>query len=204
MTDFMDTQPKENARSYRSTPTSEMVTDNTLATITKWKYVWKNGNGGNSTCDFSEFKAFATDVHVCLLISKFQQSGWRESSKIEHFRIIRQVLAYAFNAQNGKQETKVQFSRETCTQYIHANYLSMAGTGKSLSGKAMKVGTLGNRAANLSSICKKFGFGQIPKAARNLDTQSAALDSDNYTVKELRGIAFALLADRKAACTLPG
>ena len=40
MTDALDSETKENARTYRSTPTSEMVVDNTLTTITKWKYIW--------------------------------------------------------------------------------------------------------------------------------------------------------------------
>ena len=62
----------------------------------------------------------------------------------------------------------------------------------------MKAKSLGQTGSSLNSLCKKFGFGQIPKAARNLDTRSAALGSDNYTTKELRTIAFALLADRRA------
>lgn len=76
---------KENARTYRSIPTTEMVTDNTLTNITKWKYVWQNGSKGNSICDFTAFKAYATDDHVRLLISKFEQSGWREASKVTFF-----------------------------------------------------------------------------------------------------------------------
>ena len=44
MTDALDSETKENARTYRSTPTSEMVVDNTLITITKWQYIWKNSN----------------------------------------------------------------------------------------------------------------------------------------------------------------
>ncbi|GHW71461.1 hypothetical protein VCSRO103_3196 [Vibrio cholerae] len=198
MTDVMDTEPKENARAYRSTPTTEMVTDNTLTVITKWKYTWKNGNGSNSTCDFAELKAYATDEHIRLLISKFQQSGWREASKVEHFRNVRKIIRHAFNAQSGKRKTKVQFSTEICTQYIHAIYLSMASTGKGLHGKSIKPKYLGWLGSSLNSICKKFGFGTIPKAARNLDTNSASLDSDNYNSKQLRSIAFALLADRRA------
>lgn len=197
MTDLVDTQQKENARTYRSIPTTEMVADNTLTTITKWKYAWKNSGGGNSICDFSDFRAYSDDDHIRLLISKFQQSGWRESTKEAHFREIRAVLKHAFNAQSGQQKAKVQFSPQTCTQFIHANYLSMASTGKSVSGKTIKTTTLGWLGANLNALCNKFGFGQIPRAARNLDRRSAALDSDNYTVKELRTIAFALLADRK-------
>ncbi|MFV8451963.1 hypothetical protein ACNO65_18185 [Vibrio campbellii] len=198
MTDVMDTEPKENARAYRSTPTTEMVTDNTLTAITKWKYTWKDGHGCNSTCDFAELKAYATDEHIRLLISKFQQSGWREASKVEQFRNVRQIICHAFNAQSGKRKTKVQFSTETCIQYIHATYLSMASTGKGLYGKSIKPKSLGWLGSNLNSICKKFGFGTIPKAARNLDTNSASLDSDNYNSKQLRSIAFALLADRRA------
>lgn len=198
MTDLLDTQQKENTRTYRSTPTTEMVTDNTLTTITKWKYVWKDSSGNNQTCDFSGLKVYAADDHIRLLISKFQQSGWRDTTKASHFLRIRAVLEYAFTAQSGQQKAKVQFSPQTCTQFIHASYLSMASTGKGLSGKPVKATYLGWMGSNLNTFCKKFGFGQIPKAARNLDTQSASLDSDNYTVKELRSIAFALLADRKA------
>lgn len=107
------------------------------------------------------------------------------------------MLAYAFNAQSSKQKIKVQFSTETCAQFIHANYLSMVSTGKGVSGKTLKAKSLGQTGSSLNSLCRKFGFGQIPKAARNLDTRSAALGSDNYTAKELRTIAFALLADRR-------
>ncbi|MBB1319160.1 hypothetical protein H5123_16120 [Shewanella sp. SR43-4] len=198
MTDFVDTDVMDNARRYRSTPTSEMVTDNTLTTITKWKYVWKNGSGGRSTCDFAVLKAYATDEHIRLLISKFQQSGWRESSKTSHFSNIGKIIKYAFNAQSGKRKAKVEFSPETCTQYIHATYLSMASTGKGVHGKPFSAKTLGWMGSNLNSICKKFGFGQIPKAARNLDTASASLDCANYTPKVLRSIGFSLLEDRKA------
>ncbi|MCW7553878.1 hypothetical protein NX722_14845 [Endozoicomonas gorgoniicola] len=201
MTDFVDTQQRENTRTYRSTPTTEMVTDNSLSTITKWKYVWKESSGNNATCDFSKFKVYVTDDHIRLLISKFQQSGWREPTKVGHFWTIRKVLTHAFNAQSSKQKAKVQFSTVTCTQFIHANYLSMISTGKGVSGNPIKVSYLGWLGSNLNSLCKKFGFGEIPKAARNLDTQSAALHSDNYTSKELRTIAFALLADRRALLT---
>lgn len=194
----MDTEPKDNARAYRSTPTTEMVTDNTLTAITKWKYTWNNGAGNNSTCDFAELKVYATDEHIRLLISKFQQSGWREASKVDHFRNVRKILHHAFNNQSGKRKTKVQLSSETCTQYIHATYLSMASTGMGLHGKPISAKTLGWLGSNLNSICKKFGFGEIPKAARNLDSSSASLDSDNYTPKQLRSIAFALLTDRRA------
>ena len=198
MTEMIDTEHTENARTYRSAPTTEMVTDNTLTAITKWKYAWKDGGGRNLTCDFAQLKTYASDEHIRLLISKFQQSGWRESSKVMNFSLIRQVLGHAFDSQSGKQKAKVQFSPETCTQYIHAIYLSMASTGVGLNGKPIKAKTLGWQGSNLSSICRKFGFGTIPKAARNLDTRSASLDSNNYTPKQLRSIAFALLADRKA------
>ena len=197
MTDSTDSPQGKNARAYRSTPTTEMVMDNTLTSINKWKYVWKNPKGYNSSCDFTALKAYATDEHVRLLISKFQQSGWRETTKVGHFGIVRSVLDHAFNNQRGEQKSKVEFSPETCTQFIHANYLSMASTGKGLRGTPIKPATLGFMGSNLSSICRNFGFGQIPKAARNLRTHSAVLDSDNYTVKELRAIAFALLEDRR-------
>ncbi len=194
MTD--DSDQKENARTYRSIPTTEMVTDNTLTNITKWKYVWQNGAKGNSYCDFTMFKAYATDDHIRLLISKFEQSGWREATKVVHFFSVRRVLAHAFNKQSGEQKAKVEFSPETCTQFIHAQYLSMKSTGNGLDNIPIKTTTLGKMGSQLNSICRKFGFGQIPKAARNLNTRSAELNSNNYTVKELRSIAYALLEDR--------
>ena len=109
MTDSLDRETKENARAYRSTPTSEMVVDNTLTTITKWKYIWKNSHHSNSTCDFAEFKAYATDEHIRLLISKFQQSGWRDASKVSNFYHIRHVLAYAYQAQNNNIKNYINF-----------------------------------------------------------------------------------------------
>lgn len=199
MTIVIEAEIIDNARSYRSTPTEKMLTDNTLSTITKWKYVWKNSNGSNSTCDFSELKAYTTDEHIRLLISKFQQSGWAGSSKVGNFYLIRAVLQNTFNAQGRERKVQqVQFSPETCLQYIHTIYLSMASTGEGLHGKPISASSLGHNSSVLNLICKKFGFGQIPKAARNLNTVSASLGSDNYTTKELRAIAFALLADRKA------
>ncbi len=111
MTDSLDTETKENARAYRSTPTSEMVVDNTLITITKWQYIWKNSNHYNSTCDFAEFKKYATDEHIRLLISKFQQSGWRDASKVMNYGFIRQVLVYAYQAQNNNLKNKVDLKR---------------------------------------------------------------------------------------------
>lgn len=195
MTDSIDTESKENARAYRSTPTSDMVVDNTLTDITKWTYIWKSGSNTNATCNFSELKTYATDEHIRFLISKFQQSGWRDASKVENFRQIRKILAYVYHAQGGKQ--KVPFSPEACAQFIHANYLSIASTGKGVSNKLITTKTLGHQGSRLNSICKKFGLGQIPKAARNLRTSSASLDSDNYSKKVLRTIAFALLTDRK-------
>lgn len=197
MIDGLDTETKENARAYRSTPTSEMVVDNTLTTITKWKYIWKNSSHTNSTCDFSELKKYATDEHIRLLISKFQQSGWRDVSKASRFRHIRQVLAYTYQAQNNKLKNKVEFSPETCVQFIHANYLSMVSTGKGVHDKPISANYIGWLGSTLNSICKKFGLGPIPKAARNLGTKSASLDSDNYSKKVLSAIAFALLTDRK-------
>lgn len=196
MTDIIANDSRENARSYRSIPTNEMVAKNTLTIITKWKYSWKNSVSYNATCDFNEFKAYATHEHIRLLISKFEQSGWREPTKVSQFKIVRHVLRHAFSAQERK--SKVEFSPETCTKCIHAAYLSMASKGVGLNGKPISAKTLGHLGSNLNSICKKFGFGVIPKAARNLNTSSASLDSDNYTAKQLRSIAFALLTDRKA------
>lgn len=81
--------------------------------------------------------------------------------------------------------------------YIQAAWLSQRTTGVGLHCKPIKAKTLGWLASNYNSILKKFGFGQIPKAARNLDTASASLDSNNYAKKELKRIARALLSDRK-------
>ena len=129
MTDALDSETKENARTYRSTPTSEMVVDNTLTTITKWQYIWKNGTHINATCDFSELKKYATDEHIRLLISKIQQSGWSDATKVMNFKYIRQVLSYAYQAQNNNLKNKVEFNPETCVRFIHANYLSIVSTG---------------------------------------------------------------------------
>jgi hypothetical protein len=198
MTDFIDVDGIDNTRSYRSTPSPEMVTDNTLTTITKWKYAWKNGSGNIATCDFADLKAHATNEHIRLLISKFQQSGWRDATKVTNFRAIRKVIKYTFSAQSGKRKAKVEFSPETCAQYIHATYLAMASTGMGLHGKTISAKSLGFDGSKYNSVCKKLGFGQIPKAARNLATVSASLGCDNYTAKVLRSIGFSLLEDRKA------
>jgi hypothetical protein len=199
MTDRVEanTQIVEHVRTYRSTPTDDMVVDNTLKEITKWKYVWSNGNGSYQTCDFAELKAFSSAEHIRLLISKFQQSGWREGSKISNYKLVRKVLAITFNQQKHKRKRDVQLSTETCQQYIHQCYLSMISTGQGLHGKPISAKTLGHVGSILNSICRKFGFGEISKAARNLATQAPTLDSDNYTVSELRSIAYVLLADRK-------
>lgn len=185
MTDSLDRETKENARAYRSTPTTEMVVDNTLTTITKWQYIWKNGTHINATCDFSELKKYATDEHIRLLISKIQQSGWSDATKVMNFKYIRQVLSYAYQAQNNNLKNKVEFNPETCVRFIHANYLSIVSTGKGVSNKPISAKTLGWLGSVLNSICKKFGLGQIPKAARNLGTKSASLDSENYSKKVL-------------------
>ncbi|MFA0350843.1 hypothetical protein AB4486_28470, partial [Vibrio sp. 10N.222.55.C6] len=71
MTDKIDVNKPENARIYRSIPTDEMQSDNPLATIHQWKYVWKNGNGTNSNCNFEELLQYSTKKHVRFLISKF-------------------------------------------------------------------------------------------------------------------------------------
>lgn len=193
MTDSMN---GDNARSYRSIHTNQMLSDNTLKVITKWKYVWKNGGGYNSTCDFNEFKAYATDEHIRLLVSKFELSGWADSTKVQHFQEVRLILRYAYESQDDRKKAKVLFSPDTCTQYIHANYLSMASKGIGIHGKPISVSRLGWVGSNLNSICKKFGFGTIPKGVRNLATSSASLDSDNYTTKQLGSIALALLENR--------
>ena len=143
MTDSLDRETKENARAYRSTPTTEMVVDNTLTTITKWQYIWKNGTHINATCDFSELKKYATDEHIRLLISKIQQSGWSDATKVMNFKYIRQVLSYAYQAQNNNLKNKVEFNPETCVRFIHANYLSIVSTGKGVSNKPISAKTLG-------------------------------------------------------------
>ena len=189
---------KTNVRTYRSLPTSDMKQSNTLTEITQWKYVWKNGAGINRTCDFSQLKAFATDEHIRFLISKFEQSGWAESTKVTSFKYIKKLLQYVYESQPIEARQPVEFSPETSVKYIHAAYLSMASTGMGLHGKPISAKTLGWLASNYNSICRKFGLGSIPKKFRNLATASASLDANNYTIKELRHIAFALLTDRKA------
>ena len=118
-----------------------------------------------------------------------------------NFYRIRQVLAYVYQAQDNNLKNKIEFSPETCILFIHANYLSMVSTGKGVSNKPITAKYLGWLGSALNSICKKFGLGQISKAARNLGTKSASLDSDNYSKKVLSAIAFALLTDRKILLT---
>jgi hypothetical protein len=195
VTESVNKESNENARSYRSIPTTEMVSDNTLRVITKWKYIW-NKSGSNSTCDFNQLKAYSTDEHIHLLISKFELSGWRDNSKASHFQTISKILRYAFESQESEIKSKVAFSPGTCTNYIHANYLSMASKGIGVNGIPISGKGLGWLGSNLNSICKKFGFGTISKGARNLNTSSASLDSNNYTIKQLRSIALGLLEDR--------
>lgn len=189
---------KINVRVYRSLPTSEMKQSNTLIEITQWKYVWLGGHGSNSTCDFSQWKDFATDEHIRFLISKFEQSGWSEANKVNSFKNTRKILRYVHESQPIKVRQPVEFSPEMCVKYIHAAYLSMVSTGQGLHGKPISAKSLGHAASQYNSICRKFGLGTIPKKFRNLATNSASLDANNYTIKELRHIAFALLSDRKA------
>ncbi|MEZ8446807.1 hypothetical protein AB6C93_13145 [Vibrio splendidus] len=184
MTDKIDVNKPENARIYRSIPTDEMQSDNPLATIHQWKYVWKNGNGTNSNCNFEELLQYSTKKHVRFLISKFDQSGWAESGKVAYFRDIRAILSHAFNEKKGKQ--KVELSAESASAHIQAQWLSIRTTGVGLHGKPKKAKTLGWEASKFSSMLKKFGLGEIPKALRNLDTNSASFDSSNYTPKELK------------------
>ncbi|CAE6877575.1 viral genome integration into host DNA [Vibrio sp. B1REV9] len=197
MTESFDSDKPDNVRTYRSIPTDEMQSENPLSKIHQWTYLWVNGNGANLTCDFKEWLKYSTKQHVSLLISKFEQSGWSEASKAQNFKYIGNILKHSFNSQPQKRKSKVEFSPESCVNYIHAAWLSQRTTGVGLHGKPIKANTLGWMSSSYNSILKKFGFGQIPKAARNLDTVSASLDSNNYTKKELKRIARALLSDRK-------
>ena len=166
-----------------------------LTTIHQWKYVWKAADGCNHTCDFQELLKYSTKKHVRFLISKVEQSGWAEATKVTNFGRIRIILSHAFNEQKGKK--KVELSVDTAAAYIHAQWLSIRTTGIGLHGQFKSAKTLGLEASVFSSILKKFGLGVIPKARRNLDANSAALDSNNYTKKELKLVARALLSDRK-------
>lgn len=197
MTESFDSDKPDNVRAYRSISTDEMQSDNPLSMIHQWKYIWVDGRGSNSTCDFKGWLKYSTKQHVSLLISKFEQSGWAEATKVQNFKSIGNILKHNFNRQSQKKPNKAEFSAETCVNYIQASWLSQRTTGVGLHGKPIKAKTLGWQASNYNSILKKFGFGQIPKAARNLDTASASLDSNNYTKKELKRIARALLSDRK-------
>lgn len=197
MTENFDSDKPDNVRTYRSIPTDEMQSDNPLSKIHQWTYLWGSGSGANLTCDFKEWLKYSTKQHVSLLISKFEQSGWAESSKVSNFKSIGNVLKHNFNSQHQKRKSKVEFSPEACVNYIQAAWLSQRTTGVGLHGQPIKAKTLGWLASNYNSILRKFGLGQIPKAARNLDTASASLGSNNYTKKELKRIARALLSDRK-------
>ncbi|WP_318495062.1 hypothetical protein [Photobacterium leiognathi] len=183
MTDQIDGSKPENTRTYRSISTDEMQSENTLTTIHQWKYVWKTGNGYNSTCDFQELLKYSTKKHVRFLISKVEQSGWAEASKVTHFSYIRAILSHAFNEQKGKK--KVELSVDTAAAYIHAQWLSIRTTGIGLHGQSKSAKSLGRGASCYSSMLKKFGLGVIPKELRNLDTNASALDSNNYTKKSL-------------------
>lgn len=197
MTENFDSDKPDNVRTYRSISTDEMQSDSPLSKIHQWKYIWVSGHGTNSTCNFKKWLQYSTKEHVALLISKFEQSGWAESSKVANFKSIGNILKHSFTSQPQKHKSKVKFSPETCVNYIQAAWLSQKTTGVGLHGKPIKAKSLGWLASNYNSILKKFGFGQIPKASRNLDTASASLDSNNYTKKELKRIARALLSDRK-------
>ncbi|WP_273977734.1 hypothetical protein [Vibrio parahaemolyticus] len=174
-----------------------MQSENPLSKIHQWTYLWVSSSGVNLTCDFKEWLKYSTKQHVSLLISKFEQSGWSEASKAQNFKYIDNILKHNFTSQSQKCKSKVEFSPESSVNYIQAAWLSQRTTGVGLHGKPIKAKTLGWMASNYNSILKKFGFGQIPKASRNLDTVSASLDSNNYTKKELKRIARALLSDRK-------
>ncbi|MCR9516192.1 hypothetical protein [Vibrio alginolyticus] len=197
MTENFDSDKPDNVRTYRSIPTDEMQSDNPLSKVHQWEYTWVYSNGANLTCDFKKWLEYSTKQHVSLLISKFEQSGWSEANKAQKFKYIGNILKHNFTNQSQKRKSKVEFSPESCVNYIHAAWLSQRTTGIGLHGKPIKATTLGWMASNYNSILNKFGFGQIPKATRNLDTVSASLDSNNYTKKELRRIARALLSDRK-------
>jgi hypothetical protein len=197
MTENFDSDKPDNVRTYRSIPTDEMQSENPLSKIHQWTYLWVDSNGVNLTCDFKEWLKYSTKQHISLLISKFEQSGWSEASKVRNFQRICNILKHNFTSQSQKRKSKVEFSPESCVNYIQAVWLSQRTTGVGLHGKPIKAKTLGWMASNYNSILKKFGFGQIPKATRNLDTASVSLDSNNYTKKELKRIARALLSDRK-------
>lgn len=197
MTENFNSDKPENVRTYRSIPTDEMQSDNPLSKIHQWKYIWVDSRGSNRTCDFKDLLQYSSKEHVSRLISKFEQSGWAEATKVGHFNSIGDILKHSSNIQSQKKVPMVEFSPETCLNYIQASWLSQRTTGVGLHGKPIKAKYLGWMASNYNSILKKFGFGQIPKAARNLDTASALLGSNNYTKKELKSIARALFSDRK-------
>ncbi|MCG9638402.1 hypothetical protein L1D22_00340 [Vibrio sp. Isolate34] len=197
MTENFDSDKPDNVRTYRSIPTDEMQSENPLSKVHQWKYIWVSGLGTNRTCNFKKWLQYSTKEHVALLISKLEQSGWSEASKVQNFKYIDNILKHNFTSQPQKRKSKVEFSPESCMNYIQAAWLSQQTTGVGLHGKPIKAKTLGWMASNFNSILKKFGFGQIPKATRNLDTASSSLDSNNYTKKELKRIARALLSDRK-------
>ena len=83
--------------------------------------------------------ADAKDRVMCFDIQREDElfKGWSDASKVENFKQIRKILAYVYHAQGGKQ--KVHFSPEACVQFIRANYLSIASTGKGLSNKPIKT-----------------------------------------------------------------
>lgn len=156
MTENFDSDKPDNVRTYRSIPTDEMQSDNPLSTIHQWKYIWVSGSGANQTCDFKEWLKYSTKQHVSLLISKFEQSGWAESSKVANFKSIGNILNHSFTSQPQKRKSKVEFSPETCVNYIQAAWLSQRTTGVGLHGQPIKAKTLGWMASNYSSILKSL------------------------------------------------
>lgn len=112
MMENFDSDKPDNVRTYRSIPTGEMQSDNPLSKIHQWKYIWLSGGGVNLTCDFKVWLQYSTKEHVSLLISKFEQSGWAESSKEKNFKYIGNILKHSFNSQPQKRKSKVEFHQK--------------------------------------------------------------------------------------------
>jgi hypothetical protein len=186
----------DSGRKYRSIPTEDMVIENNVQTIMKYQQCWKSGTGHNYHVDFRELEQYCTSEHTKWLLTRFDSSGWNSSTKASMYPIIRRVLVWKYAANDSKG--KVSFSTEICSEFILANYLSMISCGTGLSGKTITGKTLGRLGAILSSCLTKFGLKPIPREKRNLDTYSGRLDSNNYSIKELKTIGRALLRDRKA------
>lgn len=173
--------------------------DNTTHLITTFKFEWLSGDNYKTIIDFNDLNAYCERDYIRALVTKFEQSGWGEPTKCTQFKRISTVLKHAHSKLSKKTDETVyvRFTAETCTRFIMDNYRSISMKGVALSGKRMKLITLGHLRSSHDSILKKFGLPRIPKDMLPIYAHSASLVSNNYSLNELKVIARTLHADRK-------